>query len=77
MRDPNIKQVEEIREKYSVLEINHIPEYSYESYDLLDQKDFTRYIKDVERICRNSFEYRMNDECCRPALTTIVYLSSI
>lgn len=58
MRDPNIKQVDEIREKYSVLKMDHIPEYSYESYDLLDQRDFTRYIKDIERICRNSYEYR-------------------
>lgn len=58
MRDPNVKQLDQIRDRHSVLELRHIPAYSSESYDLLDQKDFNKYIKDIERICRNSFEYR-------------------
>ena len=29
-----------------------------EQYDLTDDRDFSKYIKDIERVCRNSFEYK-------------------
>lgn len=59
MRSPNsVKQVDYNTEKYSILKLDNIPPFEDNPYDLLDNKDFTKYIKDVERICRNSFEYR-------------------
>lgn len=35
-----------------------IPEYDIEDYDLFDDKDKAKYIKDLERLVRNSIEYR-------------------
>lgn len=59
MRSPNsVKQVDYNTEKYSILKLDYIPPFEDNPYDLLDNKDFTRYIKDIERSCRNSFEYR-------------------
>lgn len=59
MRDPyELKQVEYSGQKLSVIEIEHIPEYDLEDYDLMDSKDFNKYIADIERIIRGSFEYR-------------------
>lgn len=59
MRSPNsVKQVDYSTEKYSILKLDNIPPFEDNPYDLLDNKDFTKYIKDIERICRNSFEYR-------------------
>lgn len=38
--------------------ISNVPDYDFEDYDLLNPKDFKRYITDIERCVRNSFEYR-------------------
>ena len=35
-----------------------IPEYDTQDYDIFDDKDFKKYIGDIEKICRTSFEYR-------------------
>ena len=74
MRNPdNMKQIEYNTNKYSILKLESIPKYDREDYDLLDNKDFSKYIKDIERICRQSFEYRqminylrenLNMNCC-------------
>ena len=32
--------------------------FDQEQYDLTDDRDFSKYIKDIERVCRNSFEYK-------------------
>lgn len=59
MRDPfDMPQVDYRTEKFSVLEINELPEYDLQDYDLLDQKDFNKYIRDMETTIRRSFEYR-------------------
>lgn len=59
MRDPNnINQVEYNNNSYSILKLDNIPDFNIEDYDLLDSKEFNRYISDMERICRMSFEYR-------------------
>lgn len=59
MRDPdNIKEIEEINEN-SIITFNELPEYDIEDYDLMDEKDFKKYIDDIEKkIVRNSFEYK-------------------
>ena len=42
----------------SILDINDMSYFDEQPYDILDNKDFTHYISDLERIVRNSFEYR-------------------
>jgi len=44
--------------EYDTIHINHVPVYAIEDYDFSDEKDTEKYIKDVERICRTSYEYR-------------------
>lgn len=41
-----------------VMLINEIPEYTTEDYDLFNEKDFKKYIDDIERLVRSSKEYR-------------------
>lgn len=38
--------------------IDEVPEFDMQAYDLLDDKDFKKYMQDVERRIRTSFEYR-------------------
>ena len=42
----------------TVININSMPYFDLEQYDLMDEKDFRHYINDLERVVRNSFEYR-------------------
>ena len=59
MRDPyEMKQVDYAGQKLSVIELDNIPDYELEDYDLLDNKDFNKFIADVEKAVRGSFEYR-------------------
>ncbi len=59
MRDPyELKEVEYSGQKLSVIEIDYIPEYDLEDYDLMDSKEFNKYIFSIEKIVRGSFEYR-------------------
>jgi len=59
MRDPElIKKVETNGIKEEVLEINSIPKFDTEDYDLFDKKDFNKYMTSIEKIVRGSFEYR-------------------
>lgn len=59
MRNPDnlIELVIDDRES-SVLPIDTLPEYNIEDYDLMDEKDMKKFIQDVERAVRGSFEYR-------------------
>lgn len=41
-----------------LVQMNMIPDYNIEDYDLDNDKDFEHYIKDIERVCRSSIEYR-------------------
>ena len=42
----------------TILDIKELPYYDAEPYDFNDTKSFEHYISDLERIVRNSFEYR-------------------
>ena len=42
----------------TILDIKELPYYDADPYDFNDSKSFDRYIADLERIVRNSFEYR-------------------
>lgn len=41
-----------------VMTIDDIPNYDIEDYDLFNEKDFKKYIDDIERLVRTSREYR-------------------
>lgn len=41
-----------------IIKIDTLPEYDIVDWDLFDPKDFKKYMTTVERIIRNSFEYR-------------------
>ena len=41
-----------------VFEMNAIPDFDQQAYDLTDEKDFQRYISDIEKEVRSSFEYK-------------------
>lgn len=47
------------------IRISHLPEYDIVDYDLSDEKDFVKYIKDIERVCRNSRVYKKMIEFLR------------
>ena len=53
----SIKTIDEEKD-IVVIKMEDIPPYDIEDYDLMDDKDRAKYIKDLERIVRNSFEYR-------------------
>ena len=58
MQDPgNIRNIPINHSKNSVLELSTIPEYTEPVYNLDDEKDFEKFIKDIEKSVRNSFEY--------------------
>lgn len=40
------------------IDINDVPPFECEIYNLDDEKDYDKFIKDVERVVRKSFEYR-------------------
>lgn len=42
----------------SILDIKEIPYFDKEEYDLSNEKEYKRYVSDVERLVRNSIEYR-------------------
>lgn len=57
MRDSNIN-IDNYNSDPEIVSINELPEYNHKDYDLMDEKDFKKYIKDIERTIRNSMEYR-------------------
>lgn len=42
----------------NIITINKVPEFEAEVYILDDEKDYNKYIKDIEKEVRQSFEYR-------------------
>lgn len=64
MIDPNsIKHIEDTTQRTTenqlqVLKFDDIPEYDVETYDIYSDKDFKKYIQDVEREVRSSIEYK-------------------
>ena len=41
-----------------ILQIEDLPPYEIQDYDVYDEKDFKKYINDVKKTVRNSLEYR-------------------
>lgn len=64
MIDPNsIMHIEDTTQRtkenqLQVLKFDAIPEYDTETYDIYSDKDFKKYIQDVEKEVRSSIEYR-------------------
>lgn len=60
MIDPNsIHQTYEyIDDVPTVIKIDALPQYDRYDYDLADEKQFSKYISDIEKSVRGSFEYR-------------------
>lgn len=44
--------------KQTTLKFGNIPEFDFITYDLEDDKEFKKYLKDIEKEIRGSFEYR-------------------
>lgn len=44
-------------DKNNIIVIDEIPPYDIEDYDIFDDKDFAKYVADIEKIVRGSFEY--------------------
>lgn len=42
----------------TIMEIKELPYYEEDQYDFSDSKSFNKYISDLERVVRNSIEYR-------------------
>lgn len=59
MRDPfQMNEVVNIQEDNKLIVIEHLPQFDIKDYELDDEKDYKKYIKDIERCCRNSLEYK-------------------
>lgn len=61
MRDPyNLNKMiyPDDSQDTQVIKIDNMPEFDVEDYNLLDDKEFNKYMKSVENICRSSFEYQ-------------------
>lgn len=59
----NPEMINEVNDIYmndgkTILEIKSLPYFDKMPYDLLDEKSFKKYMTDLERSVRNSFEYR-------------------
>lgn len=44
-------------ENNNIIVIDEIPPYDIEDYDIFDEKDFAKFVSDVEKTARDSFEY--------------------
>lgn len=49
----------------SVIDINHLPEFDQEEFDIYDDKDYKKYIAEVEKVVRQSPEYKWMIEYLR------------
>lgn len=60
MIDPNnLIPIDNLNEEESIfINLSEIPICETQDYDLTDPKEFKKYMSDIERIVRNSFEYR-------------------
>lgn len=55
-----INKVDNIYEngKSTIIDVSNMSYFDLEQYDFLDEKDFKKYMMDLESVVRNSFEYR-------------------
>ena len=44
--------------KSTTMQVNSLDHFDGQQYDLQDDRDFIKFVNDVERLARNSFEYR-------------------
>ena len=44
--------------KQTTIKFGTIPEFDLLTYDLEDEKEFKKYLKDIEKEIRGSFEYK-------------------
>lgn len=60
MRDPDgIHSFYEYADEVpDVIKINDLPPFTYPDYDLNDEKEMVKYLRDIEKAVRTSFEYR-------------------
>lgn len=60
MIDPvNLLKVDNIiNTNGKIFNLDFLPEYDIEDYSIEDDKEFEKYVKDIERSVRNSFEYK-------------------
>lgn len=59
MRDPiNVKEIEYNGDSVKVIQFDQIPKFDVEDWDLMDDKDFKKYIDNLEKIIRTSYEYK-------------------
>lgn len=54
-----INEETEIKSFYDdIIVFDDIPEFDTQDYDIFNEKEFPKYIDDIKKICRASFEYR-------------------
>lgn len=41
-----------------IIVLDEVPAFDMQEFDIYDEKDFKKYIQEVEKVCRTSFEYR-------------------
>lgn len=58
MIDPDNIQIQKVNLPDHI-HISEVPEFETECYNLEDDKDYEKYIKDIEKEARRSFEYRV------------------
>lgn len=42
----------------SIIDIQHLPDFEQEEFDIYDDKDYKKYIAEIEKIVRSSIEYK-------------------
>lgn len=59
MRDAGlIPEVEIDYDKFEIIKLDNLPVFDIPDYDLSDEKQLTRYLDNIKKIVRGSFEYR-------------------
>lgn len=59
MRDPNnMMDIVYKDEPVTILKLDQIPEYNIRDFDLNDEKEFKKFIYQIEKTVRTSYEYR-------------------
>lgn len=59
MRNPNyLNKIDEENDQVKVIKLDNIPDFDMPDYDLMDDREFKKYILDIKKCVRNSYEYR-------------------
>lgn len=53
-------QTEIVNKTYydGVIVLDEVPPFDYQEFDIYDEKSFKKYIEEIKKVCRSSFEYR-------------------